>query len=81
MLGWSTNNKSNKSVHSPVCLTEAIAWLRQHTTMDTTPDTHPEPNGESDLSPIEQEILDEYAKLVGNLDNVCKLLLYVMQSH
>jgi hypothetical protein len=23
------------------------------------------------LSPLEQEVLDEYAKLVGNLDNVC----------
>lgn len=27
-------------------------------------------NGEGELSPLEQEVLDEYAKLVGNLDNV-----------
>ena len=27
-------------------------------------------NGEGELSPVEQEVLDEYAKLVGNLDNV-----------
>jgi hypothetical protein len=25
---------------------------------------------EPELSPLEQEVLDEYAKLVGNLDNV-----------
>jgi DASH complex subunit DAD3 len=27
--------------------------------------------GEDSLSPLEQEVLDEYAKLVGNLDDVC----------
>lgn len=27
--------------------------------------------GEESLSPLEQEVLDEYAKLVGNLDDVC----------
>jgi len=27
-------------------------------------------NGEGELSPLEQEVLDEYAKLAGNLDNV-----------
>lgn len=27
---------------------------------------------EPELSPLEQEVLDEYAKLVGNLDNVCE---------
>ena len=26
-------------------------------------------DAEADLSPLEQEVLDEYAKLVGNLDN------------
>lgn len=26
---------------------------------------------EPELSPLEQEVLDEYAKLVGNLDDVC----------
>ena len=26
-------------------------------------------NNEPDLSPLEQELLDEYAKLAGNLDN------------
>lgn len=34
----------------------------------TTPNTHNE--GEAELSPIEQEVLDEYAKLVGKLDDV-----------
>jgi hypothetical protein len=28
------------------------------------------PENEPELSPLEQEVLDEYAKLVGNLDNV-----------
>lgn len=27
-------------------------------------------NGKGELSPLEQEVLDEYAKLVGNLDDV-----------
>lgn len=27
-------------------------------------------DAEAELSPLEQEVLDEYAKLVGNLDNV-----------
>jgi hypothetical protein len=26
---------------------------------------------EPELRPLEQEVLDEYAKLVGNLDDVC----------
>jgi DASH complex subunit DAD3 len=29
---------------------------------------------EPELSPLEQEVLDEYAKLVGNLDDVCQYL-------
>jgi len=29
---------------------------------------------EPELSPLEQEVLDEYAKLVGNLDNVHHLI-------
>ena len=28
---------------------------------------------EDSLTPLEQEVLDEYAKLVGNLDDVCRL--------
>jgi hypothetical protein len=28
---------------------------------------------EPELSPLEQEVLDEYAKLVGNLDDVCRI--------
>jgi hypothetical protein len=31
------------------------------------------PENEPELSPLEQEVLDEYAKLVGNLDNVHQL--------
>jgi hypothetical protein len=27
-------------------------------------------DGEGELSPLEQEVLEEYAKLAGNLDNV-----------
>ena len=40
--------------------------------MDVPTDTRPrEPSHPSDsLSPVEQEILDEYAKLVGNLNDV-----------
>ena len=30
---------------------------------------------EPELSPLEQEVLDEYAKLVGNLDNVHHLII------
>jgi hypothetical protein len=30
---------------------------------------------EPELSPLEQEVLDEYAKLVGNLDNVHDYIL------
>ncbi len=39
--------------------------------MDT--DTHPHATAKDDddlLSPLEQEVLDAYAKLAGNLDNV-----------
>lgn len=40
--------------------------------MDVSTDSRRPPtmDGENDLSPLEQEVLDEYAKLVGNLDNV-----------
>ena len=40
--------------------------------MDTAVDSrhNASANGEGELSPVEQEVLDEYAKLVGNLDNV-----------
>ncbi|KAK5118246.1 hypothetical protein LTR85_008226 [Meristemomyces frigidus] len=31
-------------------------------------------NGEGELSPVEQELLDEYAKLVGNLDDLSGIL-------
>lgn len=37
--------------------------------------------GDPDLLPLEQELLDEYAKLVGNLDSValphCEQLLHL----
>lgn len=40
-------------------------------TMDRSTDSQRNgEDGETELSPIEQEVLDEYAKLVGNLDNV-----------
>lgn len=37
---------------------------------------------EDSLSPLEQEVLDEYAKLVGNLDDVSTslLLLNIFQT-
>ena len=40
--------------------------------MDVSTDSRraPATNGDAELSPLEQEVLDEYAKLVGNLDNV-----------
>lgn len=43
--------------------------------MDVSTDSRraPTADGENDLSPLEQEVLDEYAKLVGNLDNVLKI--------
>ncbi len=37
------------------------------------PDTRPHPAAKDDddlLSPLEQEVLDAYARLAGNLDNV-----------
>jgi hypothetical protein len=35
---------------------------------------------EPELSPLEQEVLDEYAKLVGNLDNVHHSTLFMKPS-
>ncbi|KAI7239965.1 hypothetical protein KC330_g1567 [Hortaea werneckii] len=44
--------------------------------MDTSVDSrhNASANGEGELSPVEQEVLDEYAKLVGNLDNLSGIL-------
>ncbi|KAK5112616.1 hypothetical protein LTR62_003931 [Meristemomyces frigidus] len=44
--------------------------------MDTPLDTRPQApaNGDGDLTPLEQDVLDEYAKLAGNLDNLSVLL-------
>ena len=40
--------------------------------MDSSTDPRRYANeNEPELSPLEQEVLDEYAKLVGNLDDVC----------
>ncbi|KAK5130664.1 hypothetical protein LTR08_001874 [Meristemomyces frigidus] len=39
-----------------------------------TPTAATASSGEGDLSPIEQEVLDEYAKLVGNLDDLATIL-------
>jgi len=38
-------------------------------------------NGEGELSPVEQEVLDEYAKLVGNLDNVRRDAFNTQRAH
>lgn len=40
--------------------------------MDVSTDSRraPTTDGDNELTPLEQEVLDEYAKLVGNLDNV-----------
>ncbi|KAF2833339.1 hypothetical protein CC86DRAFT_399967 [Ophiobolus disseminans] len=51
------------------------------------PETHlsasqastPDPSDEM-LSPLEQEILDEYARLLGNLNNMSSLLLDLSNS-
>jgi hypothetical protein len=40
--------------------------------MDSRRNAH---ENEPELRPLEQEVLDEYAKLVGNLDDVCSLVL------
>jgi hypothetical protein len=38
--------------------------------MEVSTSSHrPPADSEPELSPLEQEVLDEYAKLVGNLDN------------
>jgi DASH complex subunit DAD3 len=29
------------------------------------------------LSPLEQEVLDEYARLLGNLNNVCNMYMFL----
>ncbi|KAK5709672.1 hypothetical protein LTR17_019548 [Elasticomyces elasticus] len=44
--------------------------------MDTSIENRPHAtaNGEGELSPLEQEVLDEYAKLAGNLDNLSTIL-------
>lgn len=44
--------------------------------MDISTDSRrpPPTDGEGELSPLEQEVLNEYAKLVGNLDDVCHSL-------
>ncbi|KAK3651595.1 hypothetical protein LTR56_004324 [Elasticomyces elasticus] len=44
--------------------------------MDTSIESRPHAtaNGEGELSPLEQEVLDEYAKLAGNLDNLSTIL-------
>jgi len=40
--------------------------------MDSSMDSRRQAHeNEPELSPLEQEVLDEYAKLVGNLDDVC----------
>jgi hypothetical protein len=45
-------------------------------TMDSSMDSKRyAPENEPELSPLEQEVLDEYAKLVGNLDNVHHLAI------
>ncbi|KAK3721370.1 hypothetical protein LTR37_003246 [Vermiconidia calcicola] len=44
--------------------------------MDVSTDSKRSPltDGEGELSPLEQEVLDEYAKLAGNLDNLSSIL-------
>lgn len=54
--------------------------------MDLSTSSHHSPNNhdnnttdtsDPELSPLEQEVLDEYAKLAGNLDNVLSPLLFI----
>ncbi|KAL9529070.1 DASH complex subunit DAD3 [Sphaerulina musiva] len=40
----------------------------------TSSTAHHHPHPEELLSPLEQEVLDEYAKLVGNLDDLAAVL-------
>ena len=44
--------------------------LPYHPTNNNSNDNHATKETDPDLSPLEQEVLDEYAKLAGNLDNV-----------
>jgi hypothetical protein len=45
------------------------------TNMDSSTDSRRYAHeNEPELSPLEQEVLDEYAKLVGNLDDVCQYI-------
>ena len=45
---------------------------QQPASSSTTINNNNNNEGEAELSPIEQEVLDEYAKLVGNLDDVSR---------
>lgn len=46
----------------------------------TSSTAHHHPHPEELLSPLEQEVLDEYAKLVGNLDDVFLSLSFSFSS-
>lgn len=46
----------------------------------TSSTAHHHPHPEELLSPLEQEVLDEYAKLVGNLDDVFLSLSFCFVS-
>lgn len=46
----------------------------------TSSTAHHHPHPEELLSPLEQEVLDEYAKLVGNLDDVFLSLSFYFVS-
>lgn len=51
-----------------ITIVESLTPLRN---MDSSSELRRHTNDqEPELSPLEQEVLDEYAKLVGNLDNV-----------
>lgn len=46
---------------------------RRQINMDSSTDSRRYAHeNEPELSPLEQEVLDEYAKLVGNLDDACQ---------
>jgi hypothetical protein len=47
--------------------------INMDSSMDSRRKVH---ENEPELRPLEQEVLDEYAKLVGNLDDVCHAVFF-----
>ncbi|KAK0272516.1 hypothetical protein LTR35_012808 [Friedmanniomyces endolithicus] len=72
-----TNYTNGGGGTTPEPSSDSIGFPSRHadsSKMDTDTRPHPTPKDDDDLlSPLEQEVLDAYAKLAGNLDNVLSL--------